>query len=371
MSLLLDHFRRMSAIRAALELAADRAAGIPGAVVQIRLWNCRTFDHVKILSRYRKIIVIDDAPPRRDIATSDGAEYFAGPVVRTLAGMLERLRRRVALVYLECGGLADDSAAGLAAELTPIVGAMLHPGGVAVAEQPLRGGGLAAVPGGGGLVTALPGGPAALGREAAPAPSRARRERSSLDRLIDRVRAQRDCLEYAAGLIPGVPGPAFELGLANFRTYDHICKILPCREVFAFDLELLPSKPVLPDARHLVLGDVRDTVPLLVACEGLRAALIHVDLGNGEASYERRIAGELAPILAAALRPGGLVVSQFALAHPRLIPLPPPAGVRPGKYHVYGGPPRPGGVGEPPWIAAGIGHPSHKISHESNFSDSP
>ena len=58
---------------------------------------------------------------------------------------------------------------------------------------------------------------------------------SRLDSFIRRMQGQRDCLNRAAELIAGIPGPVLELGLGNGRTYDHLKEILPDREIFVFD----------------------------------------------------------------------------------------------------------------------------------------
>ena len=50
---------------------------------------------------------------------------------------------------------------------------------------------------------------------------------SRLDSVIRRLRAQQACLERAAALIRGLPGPVFEWGLGNGRTYDHLCQLCP------------------------------------------------------------------------------------------------------------------------------------------------
>src|SRR6202022_2543720 len=45
---------------------------------------------------------------------------------------------------------------------------------------------------------------------------------SRLDSFIRRLKAQRACLDLAAGLVRGLDGEILELGLGNGRTYDHL-----------------------------------------------------------------------------------------------------------------------------------------------------
>ena len=56
---------------------------------------------------------------------------------------------------------------------------------------------------------------------------------SRLDSFIRRALAQRECLANAARRITDIEGPVIELGLGNGRTYDHLRRILPEREIAA------------------------------------------------------------------------------------------------------------------------------------------
>jgi S-adenosyl-L-methionine methyltransferase len=84
---------------------------------------------------------------------------------------------------------------------------------------------------------------------------------SRLDSFIRRLEAQRACLEHAAGQIRDLPGPVLELGLGNGRTFDHLCELLPAREIFVFEREVRAHPDCIPDPAHLILGDVRETLP--------------------------------------------------------------------------------------------------------------
>ncbi len=84
---------------------------------------------------------------------------------------------------------------------------------------------------------------------------------SRLDSVIRRLRAQRACLQRAAEMIRDLPGPVLELGLGNGRTYDHLRQTLPDREIFVFEREVAADPDCVPDAAHLLLGDIRETLP--------------------------------------------------------------------------------------------------------------
>ncbi len=73
---------------------------------------------------------------------------------------------------------------------------------------------------------------------------------SRLDSAIRRLQAQRACLDAAAALVAGLPGPVLELGLGNGRTYDHLREILPAREIFVFERRIAAHPASIPDERH-------------------------------------------------------------------------------------------------------------------------
>ena len=157
---------------------------------------------------------------------------------------------------------------------------------------------------------------------------------SRLDSVIRRLRAQRACLRCAAEMIRDLPGPVLELGLGNGRTYDHLRETLPDREIFVFEREVAADPDCLPDAAHLLLGDIHQTLPAAVARFGPSVALVHSDLGTGDAEMNRRLAGFLAARLPGLLRPGGVVISDqdMSLAGAEALPL--PEGVSPGRYFM-------------------------------------
>ncbi len=158
---------------------------------------------------------------------------------------------------------------------------------------------------------------------------------SRLDSFIRRLEAQRACLDRAAELVAAVPGPVLEIGLGNGRTYDHLRQRLPDREVFVFERQMAAHPRCVPPARWLVLGDARDTLSGALARLPGKAALAHADIGSGDEAANRHLAAALAPHLAALMAPGGVVVSDQELRTQGLAPLPLPAGVKPGRYHMY------------------------------------
>ena len=158
---------------------------------------------------------------------------------------------------------------------------------------------------------------------------------SRLDSFIRRMQGQRDCLNHAAGLIAEVPGPVLELGLGNGRTYDHLKEILPDREIFVFDRRIAAHPASVPDEAHMILGDIRETLADAGARIGAKAALVHVDVGTGDAAANAALAAALGPLIDRLAARGAVVASDQAIPMPNWQALPLPDGVKAGRYHLY------------------------------------
>jgi len=158
---------------------------------------------------------------------------------------------------------------------------------------------------------------------------------SRLDSFIRRLTAQRDCLGYAADLITDTPGPVFELGLGNGRTYDHLRTLLPERDIFVFDRQIAAHPDCIPDAAHMILGDFPDTLPGALERIGVQAALIHADVGSGDAASNEAIATFLSGVLPGLLAPDGIILSDQPLTPDGCIPYPLPTCVTGDRYFMF------------------------------------
>lgn len=156
--------------------------------------------------------------------------------------------------------------------------------------------------------------------------------------MIRRFTAQRDTLNHAAELIASVPGPVFELGLGNGRTYDHLREILPDREIFAFDRKISANPKCIPDAKHMIVGEIRDTLEYCLPRTGGPAALIHVDMGDGDPTSAIATRAWLTPLVQQRVQPGGIVVADAVLDLEDFDLLDPPAGIKPGRIFIYRAP---------------------------------
>lgn len=149
------------------------------------------------------------------------------------------------------------------------------------------------------------------------------------------MQAQRDCLNWAAAAVAGLPGPVLEIGLGNGRTYDHLRALFPDRAIYVFDRRVAAHPACVPPDDRLFLGEVVDTLPRAAARLGRTAALVHSDLGTGNDVANGELAELVAPRLAALVRPGGLVVANHVMAVDTWALLPEPPGVKPGRYYLY------------------------------------
>ncbi len=133
---------------------------------------------------------------------------------------------------------------------------------------------------------------------------------SRLDSAIARLMTLRICLDWAAGQTARRPGPMMEFGLGNGRSYDHLRKRLPGRDIHVFDRHVAAHPDCIPPADRLWLGDFRETAPAAARRFAGQVALIHGDVGSGQESASQALARDLAPHWAALLQDDGLLVSD-------------------------------------------------------------
>jgi len=161
---------------------------------------------------------------------------------------------------------------------------------------------------------------------------------SRLDSFIRRLEAQRRCLEFAAGLVEGLEGPVFELGLGNGRTFDHLREICPEREIFVFERRVQANPDCIPEPDYLFEGPIAETLPLAIERFARAVPLIHADLGSGRPEIDRATSALLAGLLPDLMRPGGIVLSDQDLPWPAAAGVELPADVAPGRYFMLRAP---------------------------------
>ena len=158
---------------------------------------------------------------------------------------------------------------------------------------------------------------------------------SRLDSFIRRVTAQKLCLEACAREITGLPGAVVELGLGNGRTFDHLREILPDREIYVVERQPRAHPSCTPDERHLIIGDLAQTLPGLGERLSDRAVLLHSDIGCGDPQIDATTSRTISHHLPGFLASGAWIASDQRLSAAGLEEHPLPTDVAVGRYFVY------------------------------------
>lgn len=158
---------------------------------------------------------------------------------------------------------------------------------------------------------------------------------SRLDVFIDRMVSQRAALDYAIARTAALPGPVFELGLGNGRTYHHLREKIRGRDIYVFERAIASHPDSTPEEAFTILGDVRETLPQALQRFGPTASLIHADLGGHNRAKNDAFARLVSPLIEPLLAKGGLMVSSDRMYFEALTELPRPEGVVEGRCFVY------------------------------------
>lgn len=131
---------------------------------------------------------------------------------------------------------------------------------------------------------------------------------SRLESMLRRLSAQRDGLNWAAAQIIDADGDVLDMGLGNGRTYDHLRELLPERRIWVIDRHLQCHPSCIPPKNNFLEGEA---APMLQKLEEQRTriCLAHYDLGFGIKEKDVAEAGQLSPVIARIMAPGGLIVS--------------------------------------------------------------
>ncbi len=159
---------------------------------------------------------------------------------------------------------------------------------------------------------------------------------SRLDHFINRMTSQRACLNFAAARTAQMPGPVFELGLGNGRTYHHMVEIMPDRDIFVFEHAVASNPASTPPDDMLVLGDVYETLPQALERFGATASLIHADLGGHNLEKNDAFARAVSPLIEPLLAKGGLMVSSDRMYFETLMEMDLPEGAVQSACFIYG-----------------------------------
>jgi hypothetical protein len=156
-----------------------------------------------------------------------------------------------------------------------------------------------------------------------------------LEKLLYRLEAQHAVLAWAFEQIADREGIVFELGLGKGRTYDHLRRHLPQRQIWVFERTVDAIADCVPDPAFLIEGDIAATLPAAAQRFAGRVVLAHSDVGSFD--HERNIA--MARVVSAGLPPalaaGGLVLSDLPLELGGTEQVALPEGARQDRYFIY------------------------------------
>ncbi|SNB53132.1 S-adenosyl-L-methionine methyltransferase [Arboricoccus pini] len=156
---------------------------------------------------------------------------------------------------------------------------------------------------------------------------------SRLESFIRRLQAQRACLDLVMPDL--VPGLVIELGLGNGRTYDHLLEHLPGRRIIVFERQPNPQAMPMPADADLIRGQLAETLPIAAEQWANSVALIHSDIGCGDAAIDASTAALVGRHATRLLAPGGCLVSDQSVSVQGLSPQALPAEIQPGRYYIY------------------------------------
>jgi S-adenosyl-L-methionine methyltransferase len=163
---------------------------------------------------------------------------------------------------------------------------------------------------------------------------------SYLDKFINRMMAQRICLDLAPAIIRDIEGPVLEFGLGHGRTYDHLLQNFPDRDVYVFEKVVSPNVFVRPADALLFEGDIHDTLKTALKRLPRKAAMAHSDLGLKDRDGAVPIVASIIQYLPSLIAPGGIYVSNtdISLVNGRIPSAFEPldlAQVPEGQYFIY------------------------------------
>lgn len=158
---------------------------------------------------------------------------------------------------------------------------------------------------------------------------------SRLESLHYRLAAQIACLAWAFSDLAGRPGLVFEMGLGHGRSFDHLRRHLPDREIYVFDRGVTSYPECSPEPAYMIAGELGETLPAAARRFAGQVALAHSDVGSFDAGHNARMAALVSAHLSPALADGALVLSDLPLDLPGTTRLALPAGARQDRYHAY------------------------------------
>lgn len=130
--------RRLSAQIDGLNWAAQTIEGLEGDVLELGLGNGRTYDHLREKLPDRRIWVIDRVLQPHPSCMPPPENFMKGEAEDMLAVLAEQ-GQKMALAHYDFGYGVKDKDVAEGARLSPLIAALIVPGGLVVSQQPLVG----------------------------------------------------------------------------------------------------------------------------------------------------------------------------------------------------------------------------------------
>lgn len=137
---------RLMTQRICLDHAARELAAREGSVLEVGLGKARTFDHLRALFPDRTLYAFDfevHAPKR---LVPPQASLFLGDFRETLPAAFDALGCSAALIHADIGSRDREADARLAADVAPMLDALLVPGGMVLTDRAMDDVGWQSVP---------------------------------------------------------------------------------------------------------------------------------------------------------------------------------------------------------------------------------
>lgn len=130
--------RRLTAQIDGLNWAADQVRGIDGDVLELGLGNGRTYDHLREILPDRRIRVIDRVLQPHPSCVPPAENFLQGEADEMLAALAE-MGATFALAHYDFGFGVKELDVAEGTRLSPLIAALMVPGGLVVSQQPLVG----------------------------------------------------------------------------------------------------------------------------------------------------------------------------------------------------------------------------------------
>jgi hypothetical protein len=126
--------RRLTAQRDLLNWATEVIAP-EGCVLELGLGNGRTYDHLRSRLPGRKIYAFERTPNAHPDCYPPEGYFILGDLFETLPPFIERFGPSAALVHIDIGSGDEEANRRLALALSPLLEALLQPGGLLLADR--------------------------------------------------------------------------------------------------------------------------------------------------------------------------------------------------------------------------------------------